>query len=90
MCVVRGPAQGAMAKTKNGKEESKPKKNKKGRAPPEDQHPRTPYFEPCYEWSRQINKKAEAESRALSVDPPSRPLNEESSSRALNEDPPSR
>ena len=93
VCVVKGPAQGAMAKTKKGE--------KKRSAPPEDQHPRRPFYEPVHGLMLQIEAKKKAAalraleektvpSRPLNEEPPSRPLNEESPSRPLNEEPPSR
>ncbi len=54
MCVVKGPAQGAIARTKEVKPEGKvhilpPKRKPKAQAKNEDQHPRRPHYELAYD-----------------------------------------
>ncbi len=54
MCVVKGPAQAAMAKIKKVDERGKvsalpQKKEPKAQAKSEDQHTARPYFEPAYD-----------------------------------------
>ncbi len=87
MCVVKGPAQGAMVKTKRVEREKKttPSQEKETRAQAESKES-THFFEPAY------SKITPPPSRPLNEDPQSRPLNEEDpQSRPLNkEDPQSR
>ncbi len=84
MCVVKGPAQGAMAKTKRVEEEKKtvPPQKKETRARAESKE--SSHFEPAY------SKSTLPQSRPLNEEnPQSRPLNEENpQSRPLNEEEP--
>ena len=85
MCVVKGPAQGAMAKTKRVEEEKKtvPPQKKETRAQAESKES-SHFFEPAY------SKSTLPQSRPLNEEnPQSRPLNEENpQSRPLNEEDP--
>ena len=83
MCVVKGPAQGAMAKTKRVPREKRTASSQKDEAntPAEIKEP-NPFFEPAY------SRITPPQSRPLiEEDPQSRPLNEEEpQSRAQEEE----
>ncbi len=73
MCVVKGPAQGAMAKTKRVEREKKaaPSQKEEARTPAESKEP-NPFFEPTY------SKITPPQSRPIKEeDPQPRPLKEE-------------
>ncbi len=73
MCVVKGPAQGAMAKTKRVQREKRTASSQKDEAntPAESKEP-NPFFEPAY------SRVTPPQSRSLKEeDPQSRPLKEE-------------